>query len=163
MKVGADATETAVRTAIDTADVLHTSAPLQVSGAAPLFSYLALSGSGDTVQADGRWEVRDWFGASSHTRVLVLTDASSLGSTGAGGALDLVAWAAAAAGIPAIVLPRAPADGFTLDAVLTALHRTLATGAGVQESWSRAMALARERAGDAPAGWSGARLIGAGR
>jgi hypothetical protein len=160
---GADATETAIRTAFDKADVIHTSAPLQVSGATPLFTYLALSASGDTPQTDGRWEVRDWFGATSHARVLVLGDATSFGSSGAGGALDLIAWSAAAAGVPALVVPRAPADGFTLDDVLTGFHTGLAKGARVGDAWTRAVEAARRAQGATPSGWAGARLIGASR
>jgi hypothetical protein len=163
MRVGADATEAAARSAFEGTDVVHTSAPFQVSGATPLFSYLAFGGGGDAPESDGRWEVRDWFEAASHARVLVIADASSFGSSGSGGALDLIAWAAAAAGVPALVVPRAPADGFAIDEVLTGFHAALSKGSAVQESWSRAVAAARKKNGDAPAGWSGARLIGAGR
>ena len=163
LTTGAEATEPAVRTAFDASDVVHSSVPLQVSGASPLFTYLAFSASGDTPNADGRWEVRDWFGATSRAQVLVLADATSFGSSGAGGALDLIAWAAAAAGVPALVVPRAPADGFARDAVLTAFHTALAKGSRVQEAWTRAVETARERTSGAPAGWAGARLVGASR
>jgi hypothetical protein len=107
--------------------------------------------------------VRDWFGATSRAQVLVLADATSFGSSGAGGALDLIAWASAAAGVPALVIPRAPADGFAHDAVLTAFHTALAKGSRVQEAWTRAVETARERKGGAPAGWAGVRLVGASR
>lgn len=163
LRAGPDATEAAVRTAFDTADVVHVSSPLQVSGTTPLFSYLAFSRSNDTPQGDGRWEVRDWFGAASRARVLVLADASSLGSAGAGSALDLISWAAAAAGVPALLVPRAPSDGFALDPLLPAFHTALATGTGVQAAWTRALAAARERKTGAPSEWAGARLIGASR
>jgi hypothetical protein len=118
---------------------------------------------GDAADADGRWEVRDWFTASSHARVLVIADASSFGSSGSGGALDLMAWAAAAAGVPALVVPRAPAEGFALDPLLVAFHAALARGASVHEAWTRAVAAARGENGAAPAAGAGARLIGAGR
>ena len=160
---GSEATEAAARRAFDTADILHTSAPLQVSGATPLFSFLVFAASGDTLQADGRWEVREWFGAGSRARVLVLADPSSMGAAGAGGALDTIAWAAAAGGVPALIVARAPADGFTQDDVLAAFHGALAKGAGVHDAWARAVAAAREKRGETPAGWAGARLIGAGR
>ena len=160
---GAEASEGAARAAFGVADVVHTSAPFQVSGATPLFSYLALSGSGETPQTDGRWEARDWFAAASHARVLVLADPSSFASSGAGSALDIIAWAAAAAGVPALVIPRAPADGFTLDEVLSAFHAGLAKGSGVHDAWARAVAAARARKGEAPSEWGGVRLIGAGR
>jgi tetratricopeptide (TPR) repeat protein len=159
----ADATETAARAAFETADIVHASTPLQVSGATPLFSFLAFGKSGDSPQADGRWEVRDWFGSAARARVLVLTDASSLGSAGAAAALDTIAWAATAAGVPALVVARAPVDGFSLDGLLTAFHAALAKGSAVHEAWAGALAAAREKAGAAPAGWSGARLIGASR
>ena len=160
---GAEATETAIRTAFDASDVVHSSLPLQVSGATPLFTFLALSASGETPQTDGRWEVRDWFSAASRARVVVLADPSSFGASGAGGALDIIAWAAAAGGVPALVVPRAPGDGFALDQVMTAFHTALAKGAAVQDAWVRAVAAARDRKRDAPSGWAGARLIGASR
>lgn len=163
LQIGADATETAVRAAFDTVDVLFTSAPFLVSGATPLLSYVAFAGSGDTPHADGRWEVRDWFGGASHARVLILADATSLGSSGAGSALDLIAWAAAAAGVPAIVVARAPPDGFAVDELLGGFHAALSKGTGVQDAWSRALTDARQRKGEAPSAWTGARLIGADR
>jgi hypothetical protein len=163
LQTGADATEAAARRAFDASVVVHTSAPFQVSGATPLLSYVAFSPAGDTPDADGRWEVREWFGATSHARVLVIADATSFGSSGSGGALDLIAWAAAAGGVPALVVPRAPADGFALDAVLAAFHAALAKGAGVEDAWGRAIAAARRRAGAVPADWAGARVIGAAR
>jgi hypothetical protein len=163
LQTGADATESAARAALDTSEIVHTSVPFQVSGVTPLFSYFAFSASGDTPPADGRWEVRDWFDASSRARVLVIADSSSLGASGAGGALDIIAWAAAAAGVPALVVPRAPADGFALDGVLSAFHAALSKGSGVQAAWTRAIAAARDRKGAPPADWAGARLIGSSR
>lgn len=161
IRAAAEATEAAVRTVFEAADVIHTAAPFQVSGAAPLFSYLVFAASGDTHETDGRWEVREWFSGTSKARVLVLADASSMGNAGAGGALDTIAWAAAAAGVPALVIARAPAEGFDLGALHAAFHARLAKGADVRDAWTGAVALAREKAGGAPAGWSGARLVGA--
>lgn len=163
VRVGADASESAARTVFETADVVHVAAPFQASGPTPLFSYLVFAASGDTLEADGRWEMREWFSGTSRARVLVLADASSLGSAGAGGALDTISWAAAGAGVPALVAARAPAEGFTNDAVFAAFHGALAKGGSVHEAWTSALTIAREKAGLAPAGWTGARLIGAGR
>ncbi|HET7695765.1 MAG TPA: tetratricopeptide repeat protein [Vicinamibacterales bacterium] len=162
-RAGADATEAAARAAFEAADVLHTSAPFQVSGATPLFSYVVFSGSGDAAATDGRWEVRDWFGATSHARVLILADATSFAASGAGGALDIIAWAAASAGVPALIVPRAPADGFVLDPVLTAFHAAISKGTAVRDAWMQALSRARDSKGAAPSEWSGARLIGAAR
>ena len=163
LHAGADASESAARAALDASQIVHTNAPFQVSGATPLLSYVAFSGSGDTPQADGRWEVRDWFGAASRARVMVLADPSSFGASGAGSALDIIAWAAVAGGVPALVVPRAPGDGFALDEIMSAFHGGLAKGTSVQDAWVRAVTTARERKGEAPAGWAGARLIGASR
>jgi len=159
-----DATEAAARAMLGTADVLHVAGPLQVSAATPLFSFLVLARSGDAPSADGRWEVREWFReeAAARTRVLVLADASSLGSAGAGGAMDAIAFAAAAAGVPALVVARWPQDGFSTDAVLTAFHSAVARGAPVEAAWAEAVNAAR-RPANRPADWAGARLIGAGR
>ena len=163
VRVGAEATEAAARAIFETGDVIHTGAPFQVSGAAPLFSYLVFARSGETLETDGRWEVREWFSGTSRARVLVLADSSSLGSAGAGGALDTIAWAGAAAGLPALVIARAPAEGFVNDALLASFHAGLAKGGSVREAWAGAVAAVREKAGVAPSGWSGARLIGASR
>lgn len=171
-RTGAEATEAAMRTAFAGADVVHTSVPFQVSGANPLFSYLVFTGGAPPASAatpdrtalenDGRWEVREWFRGASRARVLAITDAASLGAGGAGSAMDTIAWAAAAAGVPALVLARWPKDGFAIDSVLTAFHAALAKGSSVANAWADALARARENGGDAPSAWAGARLVGAG-
>jgi CHAT domain-containing protein len=157
---GADATETAVRTVVETTDVVHLGAPLEMSGPTPLFSSVLLGGSGDAAQNDGRWEAREWFTANSRARVMVIPDATTFGAAGAGGAMDVVAWAAAAAGVSSLVLGRWPADGFTPDALVVAFHAQLAKGVPASEALAAAMAALREKSGDAPANWAGLRLIG---
>ena len=61
VKTAADATEAAVRALLETSDVVHVGAPLQMSGPTPLFSSLLLAGVADTPGNDGRWEARGWF------------------------------------------------------------------------------------------------------
>lgn len=165
LRAGAEATEAAARALIETSDVLHVSAPLLMSGPTPLFSSLLLGSAATDEQgaaADGRWEAREWFGASGRARVAVLTDGSSFGAAGVGGSMDAFAWAAAAAGIPALVVARWPADAFSSAGVLAAFHALTAKGSDPAEAWRTAVAAAREKSGGAPATWAGLRLIGAG-
>ena len=162
-KTAADATEAAVRALLDSSDVVHVVAPLQMSGPTPLFSSLLLAGGVDTPDNDGRWEAREWFNLHGRARVIVIPDASTLGAAGIGGAMDAVAWAAAAANVSSLVIGRWPADGFAQEAFLAALHAELAKGVPVGEAWRAATVSTRQKAGAAPAGWAGLRLIGSDR
>ena len=80
VKTAADASEAAVRALLETSDVVHLLAPLQMSGPTPLFSSLLLAGAtaegGSRTAAaatspdnDGRWEARDWFNLNGRARV----------------------------------------------------------------------------------------------
>jgi hypothetical protein len=62
--------------------------------------------------------------------------------------------------VSALVVGRWPGDGFTREAFLTALHAQLAKGVAVGDAWRAATISAREKAGGAPAGWAGLRLLG---
>jgi len=162
MKTAGEATEAAVRALLDSSDVLHVLAPLQMSGPAPLFSSLLLGGGGDTPDNDGRWEAREWFDLNGRARVLVMPDASTFGGAGVAGAMDTFAWAAAAANVSSLVIGRWPRDGFAADGFLATLHRQLAKGVPIGEAWRAATVSARKQAGAAPAGWAGLRLLGGG-
>src|SRR4051812_1689956 len=158
-----EATESAARLALETADIIHVAGPVQVSGVTPLLSVVALAGSGEGTNNDGRWEVREWFRASSHARAMVLSDGSSFGAPGAAAAMDAFAWAAAAAGIPTLVIGRWPSDGFAAEELLGAFHRAAASGRTPADAWATATATIRTKNGNAPSVWTGLRLIGAGR
>jgi hypothetical protein len=171
VKTGADASEAAVRALLETSDVVHVLAPLQMSGPTPLFSSLLLAGAtaeggsptgpaAISPDNDGRLEARDWFNLNGRARVLVIPDASTFGAAGVAGAMDAFAWAAAAANIPSLVIGRWPADAFSRDAFLVQLHAQLAKGTPIGEAWRAATVSAREKSGAAPAGWAGLRLIG---
>jgi hypothetical protein len=120
-----------------------------------------LSGAGAAPESDGRWELREWFRGSSHARVMVLPDGSSFGSPGAASAMDAIAWAAAAAGVPTLVIGRWPSDGYVVDRLLVEFHRALAAGRAPAEAWAAAVA-PRMTTGEPPAAWTGLRLIGPG-
>jgi len=157
------ATETAVRTLLESEDVVYLAAPLHVSVPVPLFTSVLVGGQEKGEAADdGRWEVREWFAGNARARVLVVPDATSLGAAGIGGAMDAIAWAAAAAGVPSLVLGRWPAEAFSNELLLTAFHTELAKGATPPEAWTAAVAAARAKA-QAPAGWAGLRFIGGGQ
>ena len=162
VKTAADASEATVRALLETSDVVHVLAPLQMSGPTPLFSSLLLAGVADVPDNDGRWEAREWFNLNGRARVMVLPDAATFGAPGVGGAMDALAWAAAAANISSLVIGRWPADGFSRDAFLALLHAQLAKGVPIGEAWRAATVSAREKAGAAPAGWAGLRLLGGG-
>ena len=99
VRTGADASESAVRAALETVDVAEIAAPFHVSGASPLFSSVLLAGAGEQAESDGRWEAREWFGIDGRARVLVIPDASGFGAPGVGDAMDVLAWVAASAGV----------------------------------------------------------------
>ena len=160
IKASADATETALRAALDTADVLHLAAPFQASGASPLFSMVVVAGTGEQLDNDGRWEVREWFRGTSHANVAVFADGSSFGGAGVAGAMDTIAWASASLGVPVLVVARWPSDGFSNDDLFAAFHVALAKGTTPAVAWTAAVKAARAK-NAAPAGWAGARLIGA--
>ena len=125
-----------------------------------MFSSVLLAG-GDNAAPDAyRWEAREWFAAEGRARVLVLDDASTFGAAGVGGAMDTLAWAAAAAGISSIVFGRWPADAFTLEALETSFHAGLATGMAPAAAWRAAVNAARNKS-SAPSGWAGLRFVGA--
>jgi hypothetical protein len=77
--------------------------------------------------------------------------------------MDTFAWAAAAANVSSLVIGRWPGDGFAPDVFLSALHAQLAKGVAMGEAWRAATVGAREKAGAAPAGWAGLRLVGGDR
>ena len=173
VRTAADASEAAVRALLETSDVVHVLAPLQMSGPTPLFSSLLLAGATGVAASptappaispdnDGRLEARDWFNLNGRARVLVIPDASTFGAAGVAGAMDVFAWAAAAANISSMVIGRWPADGFSREAFLLQLHAQLAKGTPIGEAWRAATVSVREKAGAAPAGWAGLRLLGGG-
>lgn len=164
VRSGGDATEAGTRALLENVDILHVLAPLQMAGATPLFSSLILGGSADGgagPENDGRWEVREWFRVTARAGVVVVPDASSFGAAGIGGSMDALAWAAAAAGVPALILGRWPAEGFGQEALLEVFHMQVAKGTAPGEAWRLATAAARNKHGEAPSGWSGLRFIGA--
>jgi hypothetical protein len=122
---------------------------------------MLLAGAAEAAPDEARWEAREWFAAKGSVRLLVIDDASTLGAAGAGGALDTLAWAAAAAGVPSIMIARWPSDGFVLDALEPAVHAEAAQGRPPSDALHAAAAAARVRA-SAPSAWAGLRLIGGG-
>jgi tetratricopeptide (TPR) repeat protein len=164
VRADADANEAAVRGLLAGTDILYVAAPLDVNASTPLLSSVLLAGTGDDLQNDGRWQAREWFAAETHARLAMLPDASAFGGAGVGGAMDAIAWAAAAAGVPAIVTGRWPSAGFSNAALLKAFNARLAHGESVSGAWRTTVTeLRRDRASVAPAEWAGLRLIGATR
>lgn len=162
VKTAVDASEAAARALLDHSDVMQVVAPLQMSGATPLFSSLLLAGTGEAAEIDGRWEAREWFSVQGRARVLVIPDASTLATAGVAGAMDTFAWAAAAANICSLVMGRSPDEGFAPAGFLAALHAELAQGTPIGAAWRLATISARAQAGAAPRGWAGLRLLGGG-
>jgi tetratricopeptide (TPR) repeat protein len=159
LKTGTDATKAVVDAMPGEADIVQVSAPFQVSGPTPLLSSILLAPGAGASPNELRWEAREWFALRGRAHVLVLDDASTLGTAGAGTAFDTLAWAAAAAGVSTVVLGRWPADAFALDALEVAFHAELAKGTAPAEAFQAAVSQAREKSA-APAAWAGLRLIG---
>ena len=156
-------TETAAREAIGSAAVTTIVAPVEMSGAAPLFSSVLFAPSGDTLASDGRLEVREWFGLHSEGGIVVMPDARSFDRQGIGAGMEALDWATAAAGVAALFVGRAPADAFTVEALARALHAHLSRGDRPGAAWRAAIADVRATAGSAPAAWAGLRLLGSPR
>jgi hypothetical protein len=156
-------TEPAAREAIGSAAVTAIVAPVDMSGAAPLFSSILLARSGDTLASDGRLEVREWFGLRSPGGVLVVGDARTFDRKGIGAAMEALDWATAAAGVRALFVGRAPPGAFAIDPLARALYARLARGEPPGAAWRGAIADVRATAGSAPSGWAGLRLVGSPR
>jgi tetratricopeptide (TPR) repeat protein len=159
VKSGSDATKPALGALFKTVDVLQIEAPVHVSGPSPLFSSVLLAGTSSSAPDDVRWEAREWFAVDGRVRTLVFDDASAFGGAGVSGAMDTLAWAAAAAGVSTIVVARWPSDAFSLDAVESQFHAELAKDRDVADAWHTAVVSARSKSA-APAAWAGLRLIG---
>jgi hypothetical protein len=159
LKTGPDATKPVLRGLLGSTDVLQIEAPVHVSGPSPLFSSILLAGTASSAPDEVRWEAREWFAVDGRVRTLVIDDASTFGAAGVGGAMDTIAWAAAAAGISTIVVARWPSDAFSLDAVESVFHAEVAKGRDVAGAWHTAIMSARSKSA-VPAAWAGLRLIG---
>ena len=155
---GAAATKAAAKDLLASRTVLHLAAPLQMSGANPLFSSVLLASAGDDDL--GRWELREWFSGRGSVDVLSLPDGSTFGSGRAGAAIDALAWAAAASGVSTLVLGRDPAGAYSTDAIFTAFHERIARSTPPADALHAAIASARSTGGDAPSAWAGARMLG---
>ena len=110
---------------------------------------------------DSALEAREIMNLDLHAGVAVLSDGAAMTMRDAADEVGAVGWAWRAAGVPAIVLPRWPADDAVSTELLAALHARLRAGDAPD------VALQAARAGDplaprdsAPFYWASWMLIG---
>jgi CHAT domain-containing protein len=155
---GADATEAALRERLPQADVIHLGAPFRVNGASPLFSPLLLAADPAN---DGALEAREIMNLDLHAAVAVLSDGAAMTMRDAADEVGAVGWAWRAAGVPAIVLPRWPADDRVSAELLSALHARLRAGETPEVALHAASASIRSRREtSAPFYWASWMLVG---
>jgi tetratricopeptide (TPR) repeat protein/CHAT domain-containing protein len=159
---GNAATERDLRDTAAAAHVLHFAVPFRINAASPLFSAALLTSDGrpGRPEDDGVLEAREIVNLDLRARAAVLSDGGASSMRDALAATPTLAWAWLAAGVPALVLSRWPAeDAETI--VLAGLHRRLSVGASAVEALSGAGADVRNtdrRA--APFYWAGWMVVG---
>ena len=170
---GPDATEAAMRTAFATADVApcRRALPGERRDAAPVVPRRrpccrATSPTTDpqtrrTLRHDGRWEFAGLVsGKGAHARARGSRCDRRSAAAGAARRHGRARLGRCRGRRASVVVGRWPADGFTPNALLGAFHREMAKGMSIGDAW-RPPSRPQRAAGDAPAAWSGARLIGA--
>jgi tetratricopeptide (TPR) repeat protein len=156
--VGAGATEAALGERLPQAELIHLAAPFRVNGASPLFSPVLLAGDPTN---DGALEAREVMNLELHAGVAVLSDGAAMSMRDAADEVGAVAWAWRAAGVPAFVLPRWPADDSASTDFLVALHTQLRAGDEPDVALQAARAkIRRGRETSAPFYWAGWMLVG---
>jgi tetratricopeptide (TPR) repeat protein len=168
---GADATETGLRAALPSADMVQISAPFRVNAASPLFSPILLSAVQQPATApdaspshplpsdaggDGRLELREIFDLDLHARGVILTDPASLAMREAAGDAGIAGWAWQAAGVSALAMPRWTVDDPARERLLGELHRQLSHGRSLEDALAAArLDLRKSREWSAPFYWAG--------
>jgi CHAT domain-containing protein len=161
---GQAATEPALRADVSSAAIVHVAAPFRINGASPLFSPILLAGdrTGADAAQDGALEAREIVNLELRAGLAVLSDGAAISMRDGAGAIDAVQWAWLAAGVPALVLARWPADAEAGNALLAELHRRLRDGATPREALHAAREAVRRRPQTAaPVHWAGWMLIAA--
>lgn len=159
------ATESALRTALSGADVIHLAVPFRINSASPLFSPLLCAGepAAETVvpDADGTLELKDVMNLPLRARITVLSDGSAMSMRDAADDAATVYWGWRAAGVPALLLPRWTASEGAPDLLLAEVHRRVGAGQAPAEALGAARAAVRaNETFAAPAFWAGWLLIG---
>jgi tetratricopeptide (TPR) repeat protein len=155
-----DATQASAVQSLERDALVEVAARLQLSGAAPFFSSVVLAPITGDGADDGRWEVREWLGASAHGAVLVLPDCGGTATAGLGAAMTALDWASAAGGTSAVLIARTPGGAFAVEAILRAFHTARAAGASVEAAYAAAVTEVRESGNRAPAVWASVRMLG---
>jgi CHAT domain-containing protein len=164
---GAEATETAVRSALARARVAHIALPFRINGASPLFSTLLTAGErGEQATSgnDAAIEAREVMNMEIPANVVVLADGSAMSMRESADDAAIVQWAWQAAGVPSLVVPRGAVDQPAATELLTIFHARLRAGDSPAVALRAATAVLRKREATAPPFyWAGWLLIGGGR
>ena len=157
---GSAATEPAWRAQASSARVLHVAAPFRINGASPLFSPILMAGDPLSKEAsnDGAVEAREIANMDLRASVAVLSDGAALSMRDGATALDAIHWTWLAAGVPALLVARWPADAG--EELVSVFHRYLHEGAPPGDALRRARETIRGRPeAAAPLHWAGWMLM----
>lgn len=159
---GAQATEAAVRAQVPAGSILHLAAPFRINGASPLFSRVFLAaGTGADAADDGVLEAREIFNLDAGPRLAVLSDGTAVSMRDAAAAWPTLHWSWRAAGVPAELMARWPAEGACGEDLLVEFYARVKAGESPARALRAAQATLRSREGTrAPYCWAGWILIG---
>ena len=128
----------------------------RINSASPLFSPFLLA---PDAANDATLEAREIMNMGLGARVAVISDPAAMSMRDAADDAGVIAWAWAAAGVPAIVMPRWAGDEVLANRMLADLHARLRRGESPPDAFAAARAGMRaEKA--APFYWAGWMLIG---
>lgn len=153
---GTDVTEADVRERLPAAAVVHLAAPFRINSASPLFSPFLLA---PDAANDAALEAGEIMNLALGARVAIVSDPAAMTMRDAADDAGVIAWAWAAAGVPAIVMPRWAADEVLANRMLADLHARLRRGEPPADAFAAARAGMRAEQAP-PFYWAGWMLIG---
>lgn len=161
---GSAATESAVRSRLPAAAIVHVGAPFRINGGSPLFSSILLAPDATSEVAsdeDGVLEAREVMDLQLQGRLVVFSDGTSASMRGASSAVEVVRWSWRAAGIPTVTLPRWTTDEGGAPALLRSFYAGVKKGDSPETSLRAAMAEIRAvEATRAPYYWAAWQVVG---
>ena len=165
---GPDATESALREQLPSADVIHIGAPFRINGAGALFSPILLAGNpGGEAPADtadpvdnASLDTREVMNLQLQARVAVLSDGSAMAMRDAADDAAVVQWAWRAAGVAALAMARWAGDTNASNDLLADFHARLRKGEAPAAALREAQRAIRKTQGRAaPFYWAGWLLL----
>jgi tetratricopeptide (TPR) repeat protein/CHAT domain-containing protein len=182
------ATESAVRSRLADAALLHIALPFRINPASPLFSPILLTAvdapASSTQSAqnvaisptaaaavsaasrkestdDGTLELRELMNLNLRAPLAVLSDGAATTMRDAAAAVDVIEWGWLAAGVPSLLLSRWASPGGSSDQLLAEFHKRVRDGASPADALREAqLAVRRGDKTAAPVHWAGWMFLG---